>query len=379
MFYFSSIRKLKRQSNSKINRGPSLETLENILKLGSLITQQLNDLNCSPLLQLPHICESDLKHFTTKKRRIHSLDDIADLAQEERLKLLRHLSREEYLNVFAVLSGMPKVYMQVELEIVDIKDSGKVTPGALVTVNIYLTRTNLLSTVKIDENKQGVDNESDFVKGLAENKVNVTNYKTKNIRYIKGNKKYQRNISKETIDIPFEKINSKELNHHHINCPEINDVDEDKEFALLQETILKKHRNKLSIDEICSIPVHCPHFHSERQEGWWLYMSDHKSKSLIAAPKFISCLINTLEMELKFQAPLQIGQYKYEVSLISDSYIGLNCKQPCVFTVYPTNVKIDNFDYGLEDHDKENINDFIEQYETTSTEESLSDDSVLDD
>ena len=371
-------RKLKRHNHNKINSGPYLETFENILKLGSLIIQQLSDLNCSPLLQLPHICESDLKHFTTKRRRIHSLDDIANLTEEERLKLLRHLSQEEYLNVFAVLSGMPKVNMQVELEIVDIKDSAKVTPGALVTVNVYLTRTNLLSPLKIEDN-QDIVNERGLVHDLAEDKVAVTNYRTKNKRSIKGYKKSQRNVPEELMDVPFEKINSNKFILNRENRPEFNNADEDKEFELLQETILKKHRSKLYKDEISSFPVHCPHFYHDKQEGWWLYMSDHKSKSLIAAPKFISCLINNLVMELKFQAPFQIGQYHYEVSLISDSYIGVNCKQPCVFTVYPTNLNKDDFDYGLDDHDKENSNDFIEQDETTSTEESHSDDSVLDD
>ena len=368
---------MKKRNNNKLNRGPYLETFENILKLGSLITQQLNESNCSPLLQLPHISESDLKHFTTKKRRIHSLDDIASITEEERRKLLRHLSQEEYLNVFAVLSGMPKVFMQVELEIVDIKDSARVTPGSLVTVNVYLIRTNLLSDVKINTDQRDFVNEGDYVSIVTENIDSVKNYKMKNSRHTRRNKKVHKNVIEESINIPSETIKSSKFNRDIRS--EFTHFDEDKEFELLQETILKKHRNKPYMDEICSFPVHCPHFHSERQEGWWLYMSDPKSKSLITAPKFISCLTSTLEMELKFQAPFQIGQYNYGVYLISDSYIGVNCEQPCVFTVYPTNLQTENFDYGLDDNDKENFDDFIEQDETTSTEESQSDDSVLGD
>ena len=47
---------------------PTLETLENIMKLSPMIVQALWDKNKKfSLLQLPYITESHLKHFVTKK------------------------------------------------------------------------------------------------------------------------------------------------------------------------------------------------------------------------------------------------------------------------------------------------------------------------
>ncbi|KAI6650160.1 hypothetical protein LOD99_6077 [Oopsacas minuta] len=353
-----------------------------------MITQKLTDLNSSPLLQLPHINETEFKHFTTKKRSVRSLDDIANLTEEERRKLLRHLTQDEYLDVIAVLSGMPKIDMQIELEIVDLKDSSRITPGALVTVNIYLQRTNLLSTVELGDTEKTpdvtVEDNVGTILPLCNTNSTMIRSKTKGTKVSKRVKNHKlarkvpkANFTQEKIDVvgQVKSINNLMDKEHQ----ELDDVDEDKEFELLQKTILKKNKGKSSSrDELCSFPVHCPNFCGTRHEGWWLYMSDLKSRSLVAAPKFISGLVNTLEAELKFQAPLQIGRYQYDIFLISDSYIGLNCKQSCVFTVYFPDSHQENFDYGLDEHDKELDNDFIEQEETTSTEGSGSDDSGLD-
>jgi hypothetical protein len=58
-----------KSSNQKIDvHPPTLETLENIMKLSPMIVQALWDKNKKfSLLQLPYITESHLKHFATKK------------------------------------------------------------------------------------------------------------------------------------------------------------------------------------------------------------------------------------------------------------------------------------------------------------------------
>lgn len=45
---------------------PRLETIENCMKVSQMLIQAV-DVRTSPLLQLPHITQDMLKHFTTKK------------------------------------------------------------------------------------------------------------------------------------------------------------------------------------------------------------------------------------------------------------------------------------------------------------------------
>jgi len=45
---------------------PRLETLENCMRVSQMMIQGLWD-NKSPLLQLPHLNQDNLRHFTTKK------------------------------------------------------------------------------------------------------------------------------------------------------------------------------------------------------------------------------------------------------------------------------------------------------------------------
>ena len=45
---------------------PRLETVENCIRVSQMMVQGLWD-NKSPLLQLPHLNQENLRHFTTKK------------------------------------------------------------------------------------------------------------------------------------------------------------------------------------------------------------------------------------------------------------------------------------------------------------------------
>jgi hypothetical protein len=49
-----------------VNQLPKIETIENVMKLSPMIVQGLWEVK-SPLLQLPHIHEDNLKWFSSKK------------------------------------------------------------------------------------------------------------------------------------------------------------------------------------------------------------------------------------------------------------------------------------------------------------------------
>ena len=53
----------------RLSRMPSLSTLEGCMKLSTMVVQGLWDCK-SPLLQLPHITEDNLKYFSTKRHQV---------------------------------------------------------------------------------------------------------------------------------------------------------------------------------------------------------------------------------------------------------------------------------------------------------------------
>ena len=65
----------------RIGRLPSLDTIENAMKLSPLVVQALWD-KASPLMQLPHIEEDMLKHFHSRKRNIKTLQQLAKMKVE---------------------------------------------------------------------------------------------------------------------------------------------------------------------------------------------------------------------------------------------------------------------------------------------------------
>jgi translocation protein SEC63 len=101
--------------NRRIQRLPTIETIENCMKLCPMIVQGLWEFK-SPLLQLPYINEDNLKYFLNKKKSIKSLQQFAQLKGEERRSILRNLNDEEYDDVMKVLGNMPYIDFQVKYE-----------------------------------------------------------------------------------------------------------------------------------------------------------------------------------------------------------------------------------------------------------------------
>ena len=62
----------------RIGRLPSLDTIENAMKLSPMVVQALWDKQ-SPLLQLPHLEEDQLRHFHSRKRNIKTLQQLAKM------------------------------------------------------------------------------------------------------------------------------------------------------------------------------------------------------------------------------------------------------------------------------------------------------------
>ncbi|KAL0624066.1 Translocation protein SEC63-like protein [Plecturocebus cupreus] len=124
-------------------RAPTLASLENCMKLSQMAVQGLQQFK-SPLLQLPHIEEDNLRRVSNhKKYKIKTIQDLVSLKESDRHSLLHFLEDEKYEEVMAVLGSFPYVTMDIKSQVLDDEDSNNITVGSLVTVLVKLTRQTM--------------------------------------------------------------------------------------------------------------------------------------------------------------------------------------------------------------------------------------------
>lgn len=407
----------------RVQNIPFIESIENCMKLCPMIIQALWE-HKSPLLQLPYITEDNLKYFIAKKRNIKSIQQFAQLKSEERRNILRSFTDEQFDDVMKVLGNMPYVDFHVECEVVDDENPTEVTAGAIVTVTVTLKRKNMSSlfgdeTVKDNtlsnsetaeiEMKENHNGEGDTeanaqpqVKRPAwmkqqkrgggkktkkppkqhkptvktQNKVEESPNPTENKKKNKEEKDKQKN--KEEKDTQSEDSDVSDIEEIGDNNGDNEDrssddengkepsEDDDEEWEKFK-TIRDRER-LLEGKSKTSCPVHCPHFPGEKQEYWWTYICDRKSRTLLTAPYHVTSLVNEETIHLRFTAPNWPGLYTFTVCLRSDSYIGFDQQKDIKLDVKQRHKEIVNhpqWEFGDSDEEKVAENDAQESDFTT--------------
>lgn len=357
----------------RIPRLPNIETIENCMKLSPMVIQGLWEFK-SPLLQLPYFTE-DLLHFIMKKKHVKNLQQFAQLKPEESRQLLKNLSDFEYDNVMKVLGKMPLIDFSIRCEVIDDENTNVVTAGAIVTVTVTLVRKNMKELFgdterpakqEIKENEEQPDND-----GGEEETQTPTAPVKKPSPWAKPNKKMHKGKGKNkggpqakhkpqppaatktaaTATTTSNDVKKFEQDQQPKNGSAESDIDTDEsdndekddnasseddekksaqddddvEWEKLQQKLNK--REKLEGKSRISHSVHCPYFPEDKQEYWWTYICDRKSRTLLTAPYHITNLVDREEVQLKFTAPRWQGLYTFTVCLRSDSYLGMDQQQ----------------------------------------------------
>lgn len=94
--------------------------------------------------------------------------------------------------------------------------------------------------------------------------------------------------------------------------------DDDEEWEKFQQKLNK--REKLEGKSKLSHSVHCPNYPEDKQEYWWTYICDRKSRTLLTAPYHVTNLVEREEIQLKFTAPRWPGVYTFAVCLRSGKF-----------------------------------------------------------
>ncbi|XP_062601952.1 translocation protein SEC63 homolog isoform X4 [Saccostrea cucullata] len=405
---------------------PRLETVENCMKLSQMLIQAV-DVRTSPLLQLPHLTQDMLKHFTTKKRHIQRIRDLIGMKEEDRRSLLRHMTSDEYRDIINVCATLPHVKMEVHSTVLDDEDTS-ITAGSIVTVNVSLTR-EMMEVLFDKEDLSHVDEERDNLaianeetesnKDQQENegeenvetkeKAPIWHKQKKQPKKKGGNQKnkkvkqaYNWKAAAATNTTANEKKEGKVENEKQGNEVAVKEDEEDREdndsdseradtdeetnasdgeergvsesskgheedeeqWRKYQEEAKKEQQLDTKVK--VSHPIHCPYYGEEKQEGWWLYVSDKKSHMLITAPVQILTLKDTEEMTLKFSAPHKPGLYTYTVVLRSDCYVDFDQSKNIRLDVKEAKVIDDHpqWDFVDDEEDKDKDDETDSDYST---------------
>jgi len=158
----------------RVPRTPSLETLENAMKLCSMVVQGTWEYR-NQLLQLPHITNANLKYFSNKKRTIRTIQQLALLREEERRSMLSHFNDNQYEDIINVIKRMPLLKVAAKPEVIDDEDSGIITAGAMVTVTVTLERKSMQVLIEKSRSSSNATNQDDLVND--ENEKLLLNHK----------------------------------------------------------------------------------------------------------------------------------------------------------------------------------------------------------
>ncbi|KAE9547988.1 hypothetical protein FO519_008807 [Halicephalobus sp. NKZ332] len=351
----------------QLQRPPTIETMETLMKLPAMFVQALW-LQNSSLLQLPHLDDHIVNNMRRKK--MFTCAELANANEFKRRKLLQNLDESQYEDVITVLQQMPRLEIETVVEVAGEDDKHTVTAGAIVTLKVTLKRFSLLDSEKrqkeIEEGPPNVDVEKETENNEPKRKVWEKPQKKK-----KGGKKNKQpkkkpgkateeqaqqngeagNGSTASPKPKKEKDEDEENNSGTESESEGSDIDSE-DASIINDDPVDATSNQESSDEDDDLwndgmarkeallekeptdnhVVHAPYYPLDKYEWWYLYMIEKKSKKMATLPISCKTLKDTKTVELRFAAPQAKGSYQYLLHVRSDSYID---------TDYQVDVKVD--------------------------------------
>jgi translocation protein SEC63 len=122
-----------------------MQTAIKCIDFGQYITQAMW-VNDSPLLQLPHFTKEQIKHCTSDKKAIRSVQELRQQPEDQR-KGMAEFTSEQMKDVANYLTIFPDVTVATKIFVDDDEDP-KIYEGDLVTLQVNLTSNNFTKNRK---------------------------------------------------------------------------------------------------------------------------------------------------------------------------------------------------------------------------------------
>ncbi|XP_077669024.1 translocation protein SEC63 homolog isoform X3 [Eretmochelys imbricata] len=319
-------------------RAPSLGSLENCMKLSQMAVQGLQQFK-SPLLQLPHIEEDNLRRVSNHKKEVFEKEQSTCAAEEQPTE-----------------DGQG--------------DANKVKNKGWQQKNKGTKKASKSKKKKplkkkpapppLPQPKQQKQKQANGEVVIREEDEELSD---------KGSESDEEETNKDSQserDDGSERDSDREQD-------EKQNKDDEAEWQELQQSIQRKERALLETKSKITHPVYSLYFPEEKQEWWWLYIADRKDQTLVSMPYHVCTLKDREEVELKFPAPGKPGNYQYMVYLRSDSFMGLDQVKPLKLEVHEAKPVPENhpqWDTAIEgDEDQEDSEGFEDSFEEEEEEE----------
>ncbi|KAH8858082.1 Translocation protein SEC63 like [Schistosoma japonicum] len=173
------------EANSRHKTPQHLATIENCMHFIPMLVQALTD-NASPLLQLPHITQTQLRHMATKQRNIKSIRQLVSLPEDKRRALLRSLSDEQYRDILInYLIDVNMVTVTVLLKRTPLLDPNAVNNANVNGHNATLSDLSYFDrnqTMRLDWNAYNNDSSNSKLYPIASD-IHVASETSKSLNY----------------------------------------------------------------------------------------------------------------------------------------------------------------------------------------------------
>ncbi|KAJ1679135.1 secretory subunit, partial [Spiromyces aspiralis] len=108
-------------------------------------------------------------------------------------------------------------------------------------------------------------------------------------------------------------------------CAELDSLDEN-DPTQVEEFLNKLNSKKQTMGQ--APEAICPQLASRKAAAWWVIFSTPKANRTVVQPVRINDLVSEKIVTLQFQAPPRVGETDFMLSVVSDSYVGVDKHVP---------------------------------------------------
>lgn len=251
--------------------------------------------NQSPLLQLPHMTEDNLKAFQRDMKKTRTIREFLEAPEGERRKALSMLSDAQYGNVLRVARAYPDVnVLDVSFKILG---QDVITPDGVVTCLVKLKLSSMEEALKLDLAKEA------------------------------------EKARKETV--------------------EVEQFDFDEDGNMVESTKQHGPASVKSATSIADQPIHAPFFAHEKKPLWWVILLSSDMSTFLTTPVKIADLVDEKTVTLQFPVPPRVGPVSLRLLVRSDCLYGADIMMEAKFTVVKESAatKVTDSDWDISDTD----------------------------
>ncbi|CAB4056933.1 SEC63 [Lepeophtheirus salmonis] len=276
------------------------------------------------------------------------------MKDDDRRNLLRSLTDEQYKDVLRVLATMPLISIDVTTEVVDDEEHMRSMETLMTGTSIFqrgirlkkrkrllfgrnLKRKNhrkkpgasskgkskpkpkASSSTNAESNQNATESGSNVQDKASDKLIKVCDksspyVKSKNRRK-KGGDGSEGSEAESGSESDFNEDQDKGAQSNADN-----EDDEEAEWERFQSKMNKREKALESKSRV-SHSVHCPYFPDDKQEYWWCYISERKTRTLMTPPNLMTSLVDSEFVKLVLNAPPKPGPYNFTVCLLLRCFI----------------------------------------------------------